>query len=133
MSLLGVIPFWLQVAAGAAFLLFLYVLRRPASAKVLLAIGGGLLAIRARRADIDSDLGKVPDWVYLVLLVGGVVFAVIGIIGLVVPLRQVVTSVKEFVADILEKRFLCRAADSNELEKALVFSQSFFGDAHHRY
>jgi hypothetical protein len=129
MVLGGLFSHWVLAAAGVAVLLFLYVLKRPAVAKVLTAVGGALLAIRRLRADIDTDLGKLPDSLYLLFLIGGLVCVVVGLIGMIIPFQAIFHAIKEFIGSRLESpRFTCRPAKANELEELLTFGRSFFGD-----
>jgi len=130
MNAIAGIPLWAHAAAVGVLLLLLFVLRRPAAAKMLIALGGLLLAVRARRADIDSDLAKLPDGIYLLLLLGGLILATVGLIGIIFPFRAIYEAVRETLGRWVETpQFSCRPAQTAELEQALAFSQSFFGSA----
>jgi len=102
---------------------------------LLITLGSAALAVFSARSQIDRVVVKtgrnVPDLLYLLLLLGGVIFTVIGIviITVVLPLHSMLNVIKTRVKRCWRSpRFACRPANSDELEDLLTFGRSFFGD-----
>ena len=107
-----------------------FLLWRPDASRSILTLGTALLSLYARKDDISALFSfEIPAFLLLAMLILGIVLAVGGILGIVVPFGRM----KDWLIEQWNKWFespmyRCRRAKASELETVRSLAKSFFGD-----